>query len=470
MRWVCIALPRLALDGMLRGRGDAGQPWALVEDACGRAVLHSLNDSARRLGLTEGMDLDRARAQVPTLQWRRHVAAEEARWHALLGAWAYRFSSQVSLQHPGCVSIEVGASLRLFGPWPRLEARLREELDRLGFVHRIVAAPTAAAARALVSAHDGLAIAHAEPLRRALGQLPVEAVFDAATCEGMRGMGLRRLRQLWALPRSALARRFPQGVLERLDVLLGSRSEPLVCYRPPDRFELRIELEREVSTSEALRFPLRRMTADLAAFLAARDGGVQRFVLRLEHADAKATEVRVGLQSPEREASLLNEVAWARLERTRVPAPVQAMGLHADELPAFVPRHQDLFRSRPQQSLDWQTLCERLRARLGRAAVQPLHWQQDHRPERIPAGEAQEGAAELPATLGPRPVWLLPAPVPLRGPAPTLLAGPERIESGWWDGGDVRRDYYVARLPTGAMAWVFRMPGDGPWLLHGWFA
>ena len=26
-----------------------------------------------------------------------------------------------------------------------------------------------------------------------------------------------------------------------------------------------------------------------------------------------------------------------------------------------------------------------------------------------------------------------------------LLAGPERIESGWWDGADVQRDYYVAQ-------------------------
>ena len=69
-----------------------------------------------------------------------------------------------------------------------------------------------------------------------------------------------------------------------------------------------------------------------------------------------------------------------------------------------------------------------------------------------------------------RPGWLLATPIPLRGPAPRLLAGPERIESGWWDG-DVRRDYVVARLPTGQRAWVFRpVGGDGGYWLHGWFA
>ena len=43
--------------------------------------------------------------------------------------------------------------------------------------------------------------------------------------------------------------------------------------------------------------------------------------------------------------------------------------------------------------------------------------------------------------------------------APTALncsAGPERIESGWWDGADVARDYYLARDAQGARQWVFR--------------
>ena len=59
-----------------------------------------------------------------------------------------------------------------------------------------------------------------------------------------------------------------------------------------------------------------------------------------------------------------------------------------------------------------------------------------------------------------RPLWLLPAPQPLderrgrplhRG-ALELVAGPERIESGWWDGADVPRDYYVARDARGVQA------------------
>jgi protein ImuB len=51
-----------------------------------------------------------------------------------------------------------------------------------------------------------------------------------------------------------------------------------------------------------------------------------------------------------------------------------------------------------------------------------------------------------------------------------LLAGPERIESGWWDGADVQRDYYIASDRHGARLWIYReCAGTKPWFLHGIF-
>jgi protein ImuB len=50
----------------------------------------------------------------------------------------------------------------------------------------------------------------------------------------------------------------------------------------------------------------------------------------------------------------------------------------------------------------------------------------------------------------------------------SALAGPERIESGWWDGDDAKRDYFVARLQNESLAWVYREAGE--WYLHGLFA
>ncbi len=68
----------------------------------------------------------------------------------------------------------------------------------------------------------------------------------------------------------------------------------------------------------------------------------------------------------------------------------------------------------------------------------------------------------------PRPVWLLAEPLSI--PAPQLLQGPERIESGWWDGKGVARDYYIARQAQGARLWVYQERQTGHWYLHGVFA
>jgi protein ImuB len=92
-----------------------------------------------------------------------------------------------------------------------------------------------------------------------------------------------------------------------------------------------------------------------------------------------------------------------------------------------------------------------------------------------------------------RPVWLLPDSLPLAerdalplldGQPLQLLAGPERIEAGWWDGATAARDYFIALAADGSLVWVWRsrlpaaaaLDGEGnegrqaQWMLQGRFA
>jgi protein ImuB len=142
-------------------------------------------------------------------------------------------------------------------------------------------------------------------------------------------------------------------------------------------------------------------------------------------------------------------------------------------------------------------LVERLRARLGEAAVYGVIAVAEHRPEaawqrvqelslsastvRAAAVQAAGMSASGVQDDMPRPVWLLEAPLPLPAelqPTPQgsliLEQGPERIESGWWDGKDVARDYYIARRVQGgrqgARWWIFQERRTKSWYLHGVFA
>ena len=470
MLWVCILLPQLAMDGVLRGRADAESPLALLSGTPQRRVLQAVNPAARALGLKPGQSLIAAQALTRVFATAEYDLASIERWQQFLAAWAYGFSSQVSLHYPRCLLLEVQSSLGLFGPWPHLETRLREELNTLGFQHRITLAPNPAAARVLANAHDGLAVTDTETLPDVVAALPVERIgLPREVATALARMGLRTLKQILEMPRDGLAQRFTAGVLQHIDTLFGHQPLALDFHRPPDVFDARLELNFEVESHQALLFPLRRLTADLAAYLAGRDSGVQRFALHLEHRNLTDSQVPVGLLSAERDPAMLFELTRGRLENLQLPAPVLAIRLIARELPAFTPAHRELFEERPQQSLPWEQLRERLRARLGDDAVQGLGARYDHRPEC--AWQPQPGRNEPPFSTAPRPGWLLAESKPLHEASLRILAGPERIESGWWDGSDVRRDYYLVETRAGQRGWAFRSITDvGPLLLHGWFA
>ena len=96
--------------------------------------------------------------------------------------------------------------------------------------------------------------------------------------------------------------------------------------------------------------------------------------------------------------------------------------------------------------------------------------------------------SDSPRATPARPTQLLPRPLPIRvialvpdGP-PSWLAwrgreyvvgrawGPERIETAWWRGPDVRRDYFRVSVESGEQFWIFHSPTDGRWYFHGVFA
>jgi protein ImuB len=473
MLWACLLLPHLALDGVLRGHATPDLPLALASGPMNQRVLHDVNDAARRSGLRTGQGLTAARALLPDFLVVDHDMQREKRLQRLLAAAAYRYSSMVCLEGSDAIVLEIQASLGLFGPWPRFERLLRDDLTQLGFRHRIAVAPTAAAAVVFAGTNDGLVITEPAQLRHALGRLPLAASrLPGKTVTALAGMGLRELRQVFALPRAGLARRVGPAIVAQLDRLTGDAPDPRDFYAPPDVFEERIELNYEISHHPALLFPVRRLVNDLAAYLAGRDGGVLRFTIALEHEDHADTDVVVGLLAAERDPSRLFDLARSRLERTAIPAPIRALRLVARELPPFVPAGRDLFDDRPAQAMPWDALRERLRARLGNEAVHQIVTHADPRPEHAMRRIAMLNKDPAALVVPPRPSWLLPRPIPLHEAGLHILAGPERIESGWWDGGDVRRDYYLVRTAQGQRAWAFRPAGatEGAWMLHGWFA
>ena len=329
----------------------------------------------------------------------------------------------------------------------------------------------------------------------------------------MREAGITTFGQAAALPRDGLARRFGAALVTTLDRALGRTPDPRASFVPPPRFTSRLELPAPVHDVEALGFGVQRLVQELATWLTARGLGVVRLSLALAHEryvrqrGMPETVVPFALGAPARMPAHLLGVLRERLARVALPAAVEAITLASDETAPLAGRNLGLLPGDDAHAVEIP-LLDRLRARLGEEALTRLVPLPEHRPElamrdadrscrrrlwarRKPCGNASVGLKPdpqgmpgvKPADASPlpdasRPIWLLAEPQPLAHLLETqpwvLRDGPERIESGWWDGADVRRDYFIADTPAGETVWIYRDHrygiDDGEWFLHGLFA
>ncbi|HEY5899593.1 MAG TPA: DNA polymerase Y family protein [Burkholderiales bacterium] len=384
-----------------------------------------------------------------------HFPGLEASRLRPLAGWACQFTPKVSLEPPDTLLAEIAGSLRYFGGVADLVAALRRGVDELGLQTCIAVGATAR--EALWRARGGGA-----PLR----ELPVSVL--GADEAFFRSIGVSTIGEILALPREGLAHRCGQALLDALDQALGDLAEPREFFTPPARFFAELELPAQVTHAEALLFAARRLLVQLAGLLSARHAGIRGFTLHLVHANRAKSEVKVRLASPARDAGRLADLLREKLASHQISQPVEAIALEAADFTPLGARSRGLFRDTAAEAEDWAKLVERLQARLGRDAVHGISAFPDHRPEfawrRVEPGEWDPHEFIQP---GPRPAWLAQKAMRLEESKFALVAGPERIACGWWDGDETRRDYFVAKLGV-SLAWVYRE--DGHWYLHGFFA
>ncbi|MDD0838635.1 DNA polymerase Y family protein [Curvibacter sp. HBC61] len=422
--------------------------------------------------------------------------------------WALRYTPRVTCLE-GAVLMELQASLRLFGGDRALLRRVLGELQALG-VDRLGLAPTGRAALALArSLPPGSQRARrcgADTLTARLDALPLSCLSEAAAQAALLSrLGCRTLGQLRALPRAGVARRFGAGLLRALDQAYGRQDEVFAWESLPEQFEPQCQLPEPEAHSAALAPVLQALMQALQDWLAARQAGATGVGLRWQH-DARRGcpphgELRVHSAQASRDGAHWLRLLHEHLARVVWPAPVQAVSLRALGVQTWAPDTASLL---PQDRHAGEPLAqclERLAARLGPERVLQGELQADHRPQHrqrwwpavAPPGTPPARSPD--PALGPalgwgQPPWLLPQPLALRcvGERPhyhgalALLAGPERIEAGWWDArpgaeaGLTLRDYFVARSARAGLLWVFRVrdrggadPLGARWYLHGVF-
>lgn len=226
--------------------------------------------------------------------------------------------------------------------------------------------------------------------------------------------------------------------------------------------------------------------------------------------------MRVDLFRPTARAEHLFDLFRMQLEQRSLPGPVSRLRLVAELTTKLVQEQPELFAAAlpgsGRKSKELARLIDRLGSRLGREGVVRACLQADPQPERAfrylplcaaatcdssPAGHARRadsrtGVADSPAGtvtsgFGLRPLFLFADPEPVqvlnaipqgppvrwrwRGRELRVLEylGPERIETGWWRGRSVCRDYYRVQSDRGTRYWLFLDRHQGDWFLQGAF-
>lgn len=402
---------------------------------------------------------------------------------------AQRFTSFVSIEPPNALLLDIRGSVRLFGSLETLHAGIDACWRRLELRAFSAAAPSTLAALWLARAGpvSGGGAGAPQPdlgtLAGHLAKLPIACTaWDIARLQTLRAMGVTRVGELLRLPRAGLARRLGPAAVQDLDIALARQLAPRRAFVPRQRFRARCDFETEIEQAAYLEKAAEPLIARCVQFLRERQAGVQTLGLKLRHRTGPVTWLRLGLASVTGERRRLMDVLAQKLARLELDAPVRGMELLSGFLQPFIAPSLDVFAgsggraaSQGEGQDGLSQLVERLRARLGEDAVYGLAAIPEHRPEAawrrvrelflIPA-------SRMSAAGMPRPVWLLDAPLPLAG-GWVVEHGPERIESGWWDGRGVARDYYVARRTRpsqGAKLWIFQERQSKRWYVHGMFA
>lgn len=412
-----------------------------------------------------------------------------------LASQATKVSSSVSF-HPLSLVLEIRSSLTYFGGIDVVHNKLKplvaERLSAWQLADNFLyaASPTATGSLLLARAGHNALVYQKDNLRSALGHLPADVLeLDREQRRRLHNMGVRYLRDIWRLPVDGLRKRFGSAFINQLNRAVGKMPEPLRYYQTPPAFSSCYDLPYEIENLGLLLPVVDEIIAQLGDFLRRRDLSTSQLVLSLVHEQQSNTEVNLGLRQPSRSREHLMLLLETHLNKLTIPAPVIALKIEVKKFDAFMGYSSELLSegkpaSHHYQDNNFNQFMEQLHARLGEHRVKSIGSVAEHCPEYASAQldyEEQPTAITNPkkVTTNPRPFWLLSTPQQLaihkgrlyHQGSIVILNGPERIETRWWSGTDIRRDYYVAMEENGSRLWIYReKTGERHWYLHGIFA
>lgn len=348
-----------------------------------------------------------------------------------------------------------------------------------------------------------------EEEQRLVARLPIEALWvNDQVKENLKTLGLRTVGEVCRLPMASIPARFGPELVERLEQLAGRTKTKIKNVQPTVTFEGLKKLDYPTKDVEVLQLHVNDLLGNVLKPLVDRQQGVLSLICQWFFSQNHPPyETSLRLVQPVQDAKYLLGLLQLHWERLALDEEISAIRVWVPLTADDKPQQQWLFSDhQAADSNDRSSLIDRMSARLGAENIVQLRWQSQALPERafvVRKGWLQQNKsrAQRPRRLDPpraleRPTRLYQRPIRLRAisseqrtasPSPRhsvpaqfcfqnrwhktqVAVGPERIESQWWEGRWVRRDYYRIQTATGHRFWIYQEMATGHWWVHGDFA
>lgn len=444
--WLALHFPLHALTAVA-DNADAvlSAKLAVIHEVNGRPLIWQASPMAVNEGVKQGMPLAMAESLCENLVVLRRDEHKEETNLNTLAAWAYQYTSQVVCCYPHTLVLEIERSLSLFHGLEKLQETITHAVRQQATQSILAVAPTLAAAQLLAEHQHAACLPTEECLLKYLSSLSVNLLpLNTKQQKALAFIGVKTFAEFWALPKPDLTRRLDLQALNCMERVLGVIPDIPTTFQQPTRFSQTTELYVESDSTTVFMHVLSPMLSALEECLLRYDAGIQRLEVhfRHRHAEQAPTIVVVGCQQQTRSADVLSSILEQRLQHLQLPALATHVGLVVNTWQEYRPAGENLFSSQAEQQ--WQHTLELLRMRLGHAAVHQLKTVADYRPEKAwrHCAVRQHETPKSKTVAGiQQPLALLHQQHPIPQPK-VLLSNPQRVESGWWDGHDVCRDYY----------------------------
>jgi protein ImuB len=460
-------------------------------------IITAVNKIAEQKGIYTGMVLADARAIHPELHKADERPGLISKLLNRIAEWCIRFTPVAAVDPLGGIILDASGCTHLWGDDKQYITDIIKRIQAKGFTAKAAIADTIGAAWAFARYRQHSCVIKPGKHIDALLPLPIHYLrIESSIVQQLNKLGIHHVKDLVAMQRTSIRRRFGNTVLQRINEAFGTAAEFIIPVQPPQPYYERLPCIEPVCRIEGIEIALQQLLDQLCNRLRKEGKGARTLCFKGYRVDGREVDVNISTTAPTCHIKHLFKLFEQKLSSLEPGLGIELFILEAPIVEDYTPAQEMIWKESGGVNDNRVTeLIDRIISKYGVVSIERYLPDEHYLPER--SFKVATTLQEQPSTEWKadrlRPIRLLPSPeyIDVTAPIPDYppmmfrhkgklhkiikADGPERIEQEWWLEDGRHRDYYVVEDEEGCRYWLFRLghydvAKTFKWFLHGYFA